>query len=217
MPALPQHQVDSLSSVNLAPGTAPTTARGWLLIFWSIPTMTIAHLVFAVATTTYILIAIQFEERDLVLLHPEYAEYRRRAKRVRSNDKYFRQAGLAFLSDADVSAVSDELFAKFVEHFVGPDRDISTLGKPFAVCATDLVEGRPAVFTRGPLHFALRATCAVPGLFAPQSDGTRLLIDGSTITEVPVSAALQLRTPATQRLPSCGRLLATARPVGSMI
>src|SRR5690349_11890924 len=51
---------------------------GWLFTFWAAPTMTVAHLVFALATTAYILIAIQFEERDLVAAHPEYAEYRRR-------------------------------------------------------------------------------------------------------------------------------------------
>ncbi|HVO81836.1 MAG TPA: isoprenylcysteine carboxylmethyltransferase family protein [Terriglobales bacterium] len=51
---------------------------GWLLVFWSAPVMTIAHLVFAIATTAYILVAIQFEERDLVRLHAEYAEYRQR-------------------------------------------------------------------------------------------------------------------------------------------
>ena len=47
------------------------------MVFWSAPVMTAAHLVFAVATTAYILIAIQLEERDLVRSHPEYAEYRR--------------------------------------------------------------------------------------------------------------------------------------------
>ena len=51
---------------------------GWLFTFWAAPTMTVAHLVFALATTAYILIGIQFEERDLVAAHPEYAEYRRR-------------------------------------------------------------------------------------------------------------------------------------------
>jgi methanethiol S-methyltransferase len=51
---------------------------GWLLVFWSAPKMSVAHLVFAVATTAYILIAIQFEERDLVRFHREYADYRRR-------------------------------------------------------------------------------------------------------------------------------------------
>jgi protein-S-isoprenylcysteine O-methyltransferase Ste14 len=50
---------------------------GWLLVFWSAPVMTLAHLVFAIATTLYILVAIQLEERDLVRLHGEYAEYRR--------------------------------------------------------------------------------------------------------------------------------------------
>ena len=38
--------------------------------------MTIAHLVFAVATTTYILFAIRLEERDLMDAHPEYRDYR---------------------------------------------------------------------------------------------------------------------------------------------
>ncbi|MEO1034263.1 MAG: methanethiol S-methyltransferase [Pseudomonadota bacterium] len=51
---------------------------GWLVIFWATPTMTVTHLVFAIATTLYILIAIQFEERDLADAHPEYADYKRR-------------------------------------------------------------------------------------------------------------------------------------------
>lgn len=55
---------------------------GWLLVFWSAPVMTSAHMVFAIATTAYILVAIQFEERDLVRAHQEYAEYRRRVPMI---------------------------------------------------------------------------------------------------------------------------------------
>jgi len=50
---------------------------GWFFAFWSTPTMTVTHLLFAVVTTAYILVAIQLEERDLMRAHPEYAEYRR--------------------------------------------------------------------------------------------------------------------------------------------
>lgn len=51
---------------------------GWLFAFWCAPTMTAAHLLFAVLTTAYILIAIQLEERDLTDAFPEYSTYRKR-------------------------------------------------------------------------------------------------------------------------------------------
>jgi methanethiol S-methyltransferase len=52
---------------------------GWFFAFWATPTMTAAHLVFAIVTTIYILVAIRFEERDLLDAHgADYANYRAR-------------------------------------------------------------------------------------------------------------------------------------------
>ena len=50
---------------------------GWITVFWATPTMTVGHLFFAVATTAYILIAIQLEERDLEQVHGvSYVSYK---------------------------------------------------------------------------------------------------------------------------------------------
>ena len=52
---------------------------GFMLAFWAAPTMSVTRLVFAIATTAYMLIAIQFEEHDLTHEHgEEYRQYRRR-------------------------------------------------------------------------------------------------------------------------------------------
>jgi protein-S-isoprenylcysteine O-methyltransferase Ste14 len=52
---------------------------GFIVAFWAAPTMTLGHLFFAAATTAYILIALQFEEKDLLdVLGAAYDDYRRR-------------------------------------------------------------------------------------------------------------------------------------------
>ena len=51
---------------------------GFIIAFWSTPRMSMGHLFFAVMTTAYILVAIQFEERDMIRAYGEkYANYRK--------------------------------------------------------------------------------------------------------------------------------------------
>jgi len=51
---------------------------GWLLILWASPVMTVTHLVFAAGMTIYMLVGIQFEERDLAAELPDYQQYQRK-------------------------------------------------------------------------------------------------------------------------------------------
>ncbi|MBI2312776.1 MAG: patatin-like phospholipase RssA [Betaproteobacteria bacterium] len=79
----------------------------------------------------------------------------------------------------------DRLIEFFRSNFV--DKTISELPLPFAAVATDLENGREVWLREGLLADAVRASIALPGLFAPVRHDGRWLVDGGLVNPVPVS------------------------------
>lgn len=63
---------------------------------------------------------------------------------------------------------------------------------PLAIVATDLMKGRPVLFTSGELSLAVRASCAYPGLFLPVAYNGSWLVDGGLVWAVPTQAVRSL-------------------------
>jgi NTE family protein len=66
------------------------------------------------------------------------------------------------------------------------------LSKPLGLVAVDLRSGQEVVLAEGDLVEALRATCAVPGVFLPVERGDATLVDGGILNNVPADVARDL-------------------------
>lgn len=66
---------------------------------------------------------------------------------------------------------------------------IETLDRPFVAVATELETGREVWLREGSLIHALRASYALPGVFAPVKDDGRWLVDGALVNPCPTSVA----------------------------
>ncbi|EKE70997.1 patatin-like phospholipase RssA [Gallaecimonas xiamenensis] len=68
-------------------------------------------------------------------------------------------------------------------------KDFSETQLPFGAVATELSTGREVWMQEGDLVSAVRASCAMPGLFVPIYREEQLLVDGAVVNPVPVSLA----------------------------
>ena len=80
----------------------------------------------------------------------------------------------------------------WIDSLIGEGILIEQLNTPFAAISTDMVTGEVVAMNRGLLAPALRASCAVPGVFTPYRRNGRLLGDGVVANNLPVSVAREL-------------------------
>ena len=72
------------------------------------------------------------------------------------------------------------------------DRPVSQLALPFRSVASDLVTGNQVDLIDTPLFLTMRASLAVPGVFAPVRVNGRLVVDGGLVRNLPVDLALKM-------------------------
>lgn len=63
---------------------------------------------------------------------------------------------------------------------------------PFRTIATDIVSGERVVFAEGDLAMAVRASMAVPAVFAPAEIDGRILVDGGIVDNLPVGVVREM-------------------------
>ena len=91
---------------------------------------------------------------------------------------------LVKLDFANGSVIDADGFLEFVGGRIEA-REFADLAIPLKIVATDYWTGQPVVIEDGDLFQTIKASMAVPGLFAPVSDGDRLLIDGGVSNPLP--------------------------------
>lgn len=72
------------------------------------------------------------------------------------------------------------------------DKPVDLLQLPFRSVASDLVTGELVELKDTPLFLAMRASLAVPGVFAPVRVNQRLLVDGGLVRNLPVDVAREM-------------------------
>lgn len=102
---------------------------------------------------------------------------------------WFRMTGFSYSPKGLLSNASMGNF--FREHL--PVDKFEDLPIPFAAIACDLEKGEEYTFKdKGDLITGIRASCAIPGVFAPVNHDGRMLIDGGVTTNVPTKAVRKL-------------------------
>jgi NTE family protein len=87
--------------------------------------------------------------------------------------------------------IEGKLVVEFLRR-LGIAGSVESYAKRYAAVATDLSTGREIWLQSGPIHEAVRASIALPGIFSPAQIGDKWLLDGGLANPVPVSVCRAL-------------------------
>lgn len=87
--------------------------------------------------------------------------------------------------------ISGKKVKEFIKVFTH-GKNIEELSIPVGIVATDLLTGEKVVFQTGSVADAVRASISIPGIFVPEKQNGRILVDGGVSDRVPVSVAREM-------------------------
>ncbi len=80
---------------------------------------------------------------------------------------------------------------KFIDDELGRI-DITSLPKPYAAVGVDLSTGQQVIFRNGPVSEAVRASCAIPGVFTPLIKDKSVIVDGGVLNFLPTNVVKEM-------------------------
>jgi NTE family protein len=99
-------------------------------------------------------------------------------------------------SASSLGLLSNEAITNLLDSEIGPV-NIEEAPIPLAIVTADIHTGEAVVLRNGPLADAVRASTAIPGIFAPVNIAGRLLVDGGIVANVPVRTLRDMDTDVT--------------------
>jgi NTE family protein len=98
---------------------------------------------------------------------------------------------LSKLTIPKMGLLNSKLLGRFLESELGRI-DIADLPKPFAAVAVDLTSGKQVILREGPVSEAVRASCAIPGIFTPLVREKQVLVDGGVLNFLPTDVVRKM-------------------------
>ncbi len=107
------------------------------------------------------------------------------------NISWQQTAKIFFPTISKSGLVDGSKIEKFVENFIGM-KTFPKLRIPFAVVATDIETGKEIIIKTGSVSKAIRASCSIPGIFAPMKYRNKYLVDGGLVNPIPADVARRI-------------------------